>query len=118
MDSKRLTSSEDLEFSYVMICVRTDELIIGSPGAVIRTCRHCQRSVWYNSIGDAKYGQGFAQFECNDCAAERYQREDRPTPGIMEATRHHLRSLGLSDQWIEDALFYMMLRLLGGKRRR
>ncbi len=109
----------DLEFgNHIVICASTDELIIGCLGAVVRSCQQCQTDIWYNPEGDEFYGQGLAQFECIDCAAEHYSEEDVPLPCITETTRKHLRSLGLSNQRIEDLLFLMVVDLIGRKRRR
>lgn len=106
-----------MEYSYVMVCVTTREPMLPSPGGVMRTCRECKASVWYNPKGDPLYGQGLAEFECTACIAERYQREDLPPPEVHEITRQHLISLGMSNTQIEEALFAITVQLLGGKKR-
>ena len=105
-----------LEYSYIMVCVRTDELAVPSAAAVIRTCRECKIKVWYSLAGDPFYGQGLAQFECTHCITDRYHRGDIPTPELHEVTRQHLLSLGMSNSDIEDALFAMTVKLLGSKQ--
>ena len=108
----------DLGIAYIIICVGTDQLPFGCLEAVVRPCHLCKTSVWYNPAGDPS-SPGQSQLECINCAAERYQQEeDLPLPVVTEATRQHLRSLGLSAQRIEDILFQMAVDLLGRKRRR
>lgn len=107
----------EAELNHVLICPPIAELIVPFPTAVIRTCRVCQTEVWYNPAGDPQHGQRTNEFECTDCAAERYQRGETSMPGFTEASREQLRSVGVSDQRIDDVLFAMTIELIGRKRR-